>query len=217
MRYFVTLIVVIAAFYPRWVRGVTPGQVDDFEDGTVQGWAEGAISPNPPANSIGGPLGASDHFLQLTSTGGAGAGSKMTIFNTNQWSGDFTTAGINIVRMQMNNFGPTSLSMRLMFDSLADRSVSTSPIVLSPSSGWVTVDFPVSATDLTAIFGTNAGAVANVQRLWLFHNDTGTGFPGPGIAASLGVDNITAIPETTTAALYAGIAGLLIRRRGKKS
>ena len=61
---------------------VTGGQVDDFEDDTVQGWVVGASSSNPPANVVtGGPNGAGDNFLRYTSTGTASADSKMIIYN----------------------------------------------------------------------------------------------------------------------------------------
>jgi hypothetical protein len=49
---------------------VTVGQVDTFEDGTTQGWVAGvlgAVHPVPPANALGGPAGANDNYLLLTS------------------------------------------------------------------------------------------------------------------------------------------------------
>lgn len=67
---------------------VTAGQVDDFEDGTVQGWMEGAISPNPPTNiATGGPAGAGDNFLQNISVipVSGTVGRRMAMFNTAQW------------------------------------------------------------------------------------------------------------------------------------
>ena len=38
---------------PGTARGVVLGQVDDFEDGTTQGWMRGAVAPNPPSNIPG--------------------------------------------------------------------------------------------------------------------------------------------------------------------
>ena len=61
--------------------GAVIGQVDNFEDGTTQGWVVGLLgapSPAPPQNiPNGGPLGAGDNYLQLTSVGGSGAGNRL--------------------------------------------------------------------------------------------------------------------------------------------
>ena len=65
------------------------GQIDDFQNGTTMGWDEGSPSPNPPVNvATGGPDGAGDRFLQTNSSGGNGPGSRMVMFNQNQWAGD---------------------------------------------------------------------------------------------------------------------------------
>ncbi len=65
------------------------GMTDTFEDGTTQGWGVGGPSPSPPETvGTGGPSGAGDSFLLLTSLGGAGFGSKLTVFNESQrWVG----------------------------------------------------------------------------------------------------------------------------------
>ena len=55
---------------------VVAGHLDNFEDGTVQGWnidLFGAGAPNPPINiNTGGPAGVDDNFLQYTTTGNPG-------------------------------------------------------------------------------------------------------------------------------------------------
>ncbi|PWB73274.1 MAG: hypothetical protein C3F15_10055, partial [Holophagae bacterium] len=81
----------MATAVPAWA--VDPLQVDDFEDGTTMGWEEGAPSPNPPVNvADGGPGGAGDAYLENTSSGGTGAGSRMVMFNNAQWTGDYVAA-----------------------------------------------------------------------------------------------------------------------------
>ncbi len=64
------------------------GQVDDFEDGTPQGWGKGSGTIGtviPPSNMAnGGPNGAGDNYLQNISTGGFGANSRMSMFNSAQ-------------------------------------------------------------------------------------------------------------------------------------
>ena len=56
------------------------GQVDDFEDGTVQGWSEGGPSPNPPVNiATGGPDGADDNYLRNAASGGGGSSGNTSL------------------------------------------------------------------------------------------------------------------------------------------
>ena len=84
-----------------------PVGIDDFEDGTTAGWHVGdpAQHPAPPVNvSTGGPAGAGDAYLQLQALGGSGAGSRLSVLNLSQWTGDFT--GVPAIEMDVNNFGP---------------------------------------------------------------------------------------------------------------
>src|SRR5215212_9214500 len=75
---------------------VSLGQTDTFENGTTQGWVTallGSPNPLPPANvPTGGPAGANDNFLLLTSRGGGGPGSRLTGINTSQWAGNYAAA-----------------------------------------------------------------------------------------------------------------------------
>jgi hypothetical protein len=49
---YVLAAVLICALIPATAWGtVTLGQIDDFEDGTMQDWVEGGPSPNPPSTS----------------------------------------------------------------------------------------------------------------------------------------------------------------------
>ena len=64
--------------------------------------------------------------------------------------------------------------------------------------------------------GTTQNALSNNTELRLFHNPE-TDFPGPGIAASLGVDNIQATaPEPGAIGLISGGLLLLAMRRKKR-
>ena len=95
---------------------VSAGQVDDFEDGTVQNWIIGATGSSSPVNvASGGPDGVDDNFLEYTSTGAGSIGSRMAIFNANnQWSGDFISEGI--VEIQFDAEVTTNdLHLRLAF------------------------------------------------------------------------------------------------------
>src|ERR1700693_2293610 len=71
-----------------------------------------ATSQQHPSN---GPAGATDRYLQYTSSGGGGSDSRLIIFNQSQWQGSYTNAGITGISLELKNFGSTTLSMRLAF------------------------------------------------------------------------------------------------------
>ena len=189
---FITLLVTIIFGIDASAQ-ITNNQTDNFEDGTVQGWIEGN-SPNPPANiADGGPKGTGDNYLQNVSSGSGNAGSKMVMFNTVQWKGDYIGAGVTNIRMQMNNLGATNLEMRLAFDGSGGRFSSANAVSLSAGSGWQTVVFPIEPSDLTSVDGgadVNA-TLGNVTVLRILHN-TSPSWRGASIAATVGVDSITA-------------------------
>ena len=131
------MVVLLLAWMPSGA--VTPGQVDDFEDGTVMGWTEGPVSPNPPTNlPSGGPAGAGDNYLRNISSGGAGPGSKLIMFNLTQWTGNYTAAGVTRIDLQMANFGAATLHMRIAIQggALTTRYASTTAVALPADGVW---------------------------------------------------------------------------------
>jgi len=200
---------------------VVDGQIDTFESATTESWSVGAPHPAPPQNvATGGPDGAGDHFLLLTSLGGFGAGSRLASFNQAQWSGDYLTAGVGALLVDVNNLGNTDLLLRLMVTDGSGQfathaAVSTDAVFVPSGSGWITVAFRIRPSDLTAQVGTAADALSDTAQLWIFHNDTAS-FPPDAVTVTLGIDNIEALPEPSAqAALGTGLALLawLDRRR----
>lgn len=137
--------------------GVSPGGVDDFEDGTTQLWSEGGVSPNPPVNiASGGPAGAGDNYLQNDAAGTSGAGSRLVMFNTAQWSGDFVSAGVVSITMDMVNFGASELQMRLAFGGAGGTRLGSTNAQSVPADGqWRSLTFDVDASSLSTISGTD--------------------------------------------------------------
>ena len=191
--YLVVLSVLIGVWQAEIALAIAPGQSDDFQDGTTQNWTSGGPNPNPPVNiPDGGPGGVGDNFLQIQSTGGGGSGSKLVAFNTTQWTGDYTAAGVTVISAHLNNLGDTDLVLRLQLSGPGGDFVSTNGIPLPAGSGWTVAVFPVAAGDLTGTGDVNA-TLSNVTKLWLFHNPNATTARlAPAIVATLGVDNFTA-------------------------
>ena len=137
----------------------------------------------------------------------------MAAINLGQWAGNYITAGIGALSMDVRNFGTTDLVLRLLLsDPMGgppqNAAVSTG-VLLPAGIGWTNITIPVTLGSLTALTGTSSAALTNVTEVRIFHNPA-VNFPGPTIAATLGIDNITAqaVPEPSTGLLIG--AGLLV-------
>lgn len=214
---------------PAVTSAVTIGQMDDFEDGTLEEWTvaagPGGGVPDPswaPQNALGGPAGADDNYLLMRSLGGGGSGSRLTVMNLTTWTGNYTMAGVTAIQMDVRNFGTTDLTLRLLFETLGaagptDVAVTSTGISLAAGSDWTSVLFPIDPGSLTELAGDINTVLANTNVLRIFHNDAPV-FPPDPIAAQLGVDNFTAtqvVPEPSTIMLAGAglLAALLLRRR----
>lgn len=188
---------------------LAPGMVDTFEDGSTNGWASGFNNPNPPVNvANGGPSGGGDRYLLLTASG-SGSGGRLVAFSGPQWAGNYVGAGVTAIGMDVNNLGATDLALRLAFDG--GIALSANAIHVFAGSGWTHISF---STDPGALTGSVA-ALSGVTQFRLYHNPS-PDFFGPPIAAQLGIDNITAVPEPAAVWLMlSGLAavGTLVRRR----
>jgi hypothetical protein len=149
----------------------------------------------------------------------------MTVMNASQWAGDYLTAGVARMTMDVINLGSTDLALRLLFEDPAmgpptNIAATTTPVILTAGGGWTSVSFDVQLDDLTALLGTTEDALSNTTVLRLFHNPA-VGFPGPEIISQLGVDNIRAraVPEPSSIALIGlGCAclGVLLGNRARQ-
>ncbi|MBL8532868.1 MAG: hypothetical protein JNL33_03335 [Betaproteobacteria bacterium] len=192
---------------------VSLGQHNDFEDGSTQGWITGFPNPVPPELAAGGPAGADDDYLRLTSLGGSGAGSRLVAIGSAGWDGDYVAAGVTALSMDVVNLGASDLHLRLLIEdqtaggSPANMAYSSQAISLAAGSGWQTVVFELSADALTPQLGSVTTALQTAAFIRLY-NSFNPGFPGDTLVSSLGVDNITAVPEPAAVTLTA--AGLLL-------
>lgn len=212
MKHFVLILAMGILVAPSVaVASIVAGQVDDFEDGTVQNWTGAFVDPpGAPVNiSSGGPAGVDDNYLQVTSTGTAGPGSKLATYNDGaQWAGDYIAAGVTAIQVDMKNFSSSmeDLEMRLLIPFGAGGVFTSTLSQTLPADGaWHTLTFGLTASDLTGIGG---GTVLNdtlesITRILFRHQPGAPTGPGvaPAIEAQMGMDNVTAIPEPATALL----------------
>jgi hypothetical protein len=201
----------------------TIGQKDTFTTGTENWIAPDPGNPNPPSIALGGSGGALDSYLKLVANGLAGPGSRLTVLNGAQWTGSFLTIGG--IAMDVKNFGPSDVFLRLLFEHMTipntppvDLALSKNYIQVAAGSDWTHIVFPIDPGSLLALLGTADGALGTTTVMRIFSNPDPTFFgPGngpPAIAVTLGVDNIAAIPEPATAVLIAaGIGAVAWRRR----
>jgi len=186
------------ALIAPFASGVTLGQRDDFQDGTTQGWGGGANPTNQPS---GGPNGAGDRFLQITSTGGAGSGSRLATFNNIQWAGNYVAAGVDGIRVHLRNQSSSTLQMRIViFSANGTRFTSRVPATLPPDNTWREVTFSLREADVVNVFGPEsyADVITNVERIMIRHDADPPSEGGDPIQAQLGIDNVTAIALTET-------------------
>ena len=189
------------------------GQVDNFQNGTTMGWANGV--PGHLVNLDGGPNGPGDRFLQLTSDG-VGQGGRLTALNLQQWLGNYIAQGVTAIELDLRNQGQTQLSIRLAFKSANTTNAPgylSQAIILAPGSSWQRFSISLTAANLIRVgnaadyntfFSTG---VADVRIM----NAVGTAnLNGDFIVGQLGIDNIRAVPEPSAIPLIAGGVILLV-------
>jgi len=180
---------------------VTSGQIDDFEDGTKQGWGIGATATNQPTNeATDGPAGVNDNFFKYTTNGNPnGAGSKLIIFNKNSnWGGNYTGATVFGIKFDVRVTG-SDLNLRVAFQNslTGDQICTTNSVVVTAGSGWVSVVIPITASDMQIVgFGsatpTTLLGSGNINEIRILSNTVPSwnGEAFNGIPTTLDIDNI---------------------------
>jgi len=179
---------------------VSSGHVDNFEDGTVQGWVTGAA---PTTNIItGGPAGANDNFVNYVTTGSAGsAGSKLIVFNKgSNWNGSYTSANVFGIKLNVRAIG-SDLNLRIALGtSDGDQICTTNSVLITAGSGWNFVIIPIAQSDMQVVSGSET--VANIlnngfiDEIRILSNTSPSWFGEVfvGVPTTLDIDNI----ETST-------------------
>ena len=198
-------------------QALSGGQTDTFAGPSLDNWFAGGITgnfpPTPPqAISTGGPAGAGDAYMLITAVGGTGAGSRLVVLNGAQWAGNYLSSGIPAIAMDLKNFGATDLTIRLLFEDPVgappvDEAVTTAGVFLPAGSGWTHAIFNVSPASFTALSGSVTTLLSQTTILRII--DAPTAGDAISLVGTLGVDNVTAVPEPETYALMLGGLALL--------
>lgn len=182
-----------------------PAAVQDFEGGTTAGWVSGGplgvSAPGSPVVVGNGRAGANDHYLQVTAIGGSGPGSRLATSNRSAWDGDYATAGLNTISMDLRNFGTADIYVRLVLFDLSDLTQpnwASSPAAFLPAgSDWMSKSFSLAVADLVGVFGDANELLRSITeiRIMGFANASATfALPGTNTSSAsttqLGVDNI---------------------------
>jgi len=194
---------------------ITYGQVDTFQSGSTLGWLHGGNSLQPPTVMMGGPLGPNDAYLQSISTGNGRPDSRQVVYNADQWTGDYTQAGVTTITAQMIDFGPSPLAMRLTIqDAFGTRYSSTNAIALLADSTWHAMTFDVSPAGWSLVSGTSTiqQSLANVTEMRILSAAAKPDYFADTVASTLGIDNIAAVPEPAALAPLVGLGALIVRR-----
>ncbi len=181
---------------PAPAAAVTLGQMDDFQDGTLQGWGSGGPNPNPPvAVPDQGPDGAGDWALVATANGTGGPGSRLVIFNREQWTGDYLAAGVEAVDLDLRNLGATDLTIRLVLRGAGGAFATVQAAASTAGTGYQRVALSLLPGDLEFVGGGSGDVLATlaaVTELRLQHSV----LPAPVgdvVNGQLAVDNVTAL------------------------
>jgi len=186
------------------------GQVDTFEDGTSDGWQNGAYGDLEVRT--GGMSGPNDHYIVIYGSGFTGAGGKIAGFNVAQWTGNYKAANVNAVEMDLKChiiIGGPKLFIRLGLRS------QTGVLVTNGASGYVTSSaFQIAddglwhhvVFDFSSLVPVNAvpsgipppplsTILSGLVELRIINSASGGVLVGDlGVQAELYIDNIRAVP-----------------------
>jgi hypothetical protein len=196
------LLLLCASTIPGRAAAVTPGQIDDFEDGTRQNWRKGQTGATNTLTNIttGGPGGAGDNYLRSTSSGNPGSAGRAVFFNQAQWRGDYVAEAIAAIEVHVRNFGAAPLHLRVGIQGAtpATKCVSTTAVAVPNDGQWHVVSLGIQEGDLTRVDGAAsiAAALADVDVVRILSLQAAPGWQGDLVASDMGIDNITAAAAT---------------------
>ena len=160
---------------------------------SFNGWTVGNGGAGTGLTNPLGGLGG-DGYLSTTATGGSGPGSKLVVFNDDQWLGNWTSNGRTSVYFHAR--ASEDLTLRLIVETgpgQTQDAITTDSVELLADGEWHIIEFSVTAADLTILGDTAAEDIlTDVSKLRIVHADSTSG--ATAIAATLDLDNVSTAP-----------------------
>lgn len=178
-------------------QAVTFNQQDDFEDTTVMDWGGNKTGTITPI-ADGGPLGVGDGYLEVHVTA-----FHLGTRNNIQWTGDYPAAGIEAVEMDINHLGPITqrINLRILISGPGGTFASQGITADVPTNTWTRTVFGLTSNDLVYLengTGVLEDTLVAIDNFQVRHDSLIPTLPGthpPHVTATLGIDNIHAIPR----------------------
>jgi hypothetical protein len=148
-------------------------------------------------------------------SGSFGGGPRLLTFNDTQWTGDFVTAGVDDVAMDLKNLGGASLSIRIALQQSSASSgspgyVSTTAFSLAADGNWHHATFLIDSADLTGLNGAGplTAFLTSIGDFRLLSSNS-PALVGDPISGQFGVDNIQALSVPEPSCILAALLGIV--------
>ncbi len=195
--------------------GIVVGHIDNFNDGTRQGWQVGPTGFVFPVSQPDlGPNGAGDYALWMATDDAGGEVDNLVVFNTSSnWSGDWTSADVSRIQLDVKDPGSNSFTLAIRLGIAGPNPPSqggggntfvTEAMEVPKDGQWHRLTFDVTPSSFDSTGGNNIeAALSSVRHFRIIHNPlqsfSGASPPGGG---EFFLDNIQALsgiePPLTT-------------------
>ena len=206
-------------FLPCIAHGaVTLAQIETFDTPTARQIGNPAFGI-PSIRPNFGPNGTGDPALLTSISAGTGPTSRLIIFNTSYWAGNYTSAGVTALKMDLRNTSSGNLFIRIALNGPGGWFVTDGQSV-NAGLGYATFLFDVQPSTLNpaksngTTLGSDANAtLAGVSQVRILHSIAENSARGEVANATLRIDNITAVPEPRITLLMAFLLTFFLKRK----
>lgn len=190
-----------------------PGFVEDFGGGGLGNWFSGASLTNPGTGGVGG---AGDGFLRLERTT---SGSFAAATDASQYTGDLIADGVTGFSFWLNDIdAPQNFDIHICVGTAQTNFWIYNVSFMPPNNQWAFYEVNFNNPgDWTRVQGngTFQDALHNTTRIQIRQDAPPFGSGGDPFVGELGIDRITVVPEPSSFAALALLAGfaMTIRKR----
>ncbi len=198
--------IVLSLLIASQATAVTYDQVDDFQDPDdgIASWS--GTRGFQQRVATGGPDGAGDAYLRVTTRR-----YHLATKNTDQWAGNYLAAGIGAIEMDLKYIipgpGADAVEIRILLFGPGGAFASANLTDPISTDAWERYRFGLTAADLVHVTGGTGDltdTLTDVIKLLIRHDFADPKVPGdhpPHVTATLGIDNIHAVPVSEPAGI----------------